>query len=73
MKVGTPICLAFLVLMPGAASSAEDATSKPATETASQTRECNSCTARHQALLKRKKEREKKRKDEATQKTKNAD
>lgn len=76
MKIERWICVAFFVLTPyGVAFSAEDNKQAPANETEqTQSRECNSCTLRHQALLKKKKQREKKAlEDAAAAKTKAAE
>lgn len=56
------ICAALVLLLSGAPAPAGDVTPLPSAQddTTTQTRACSSCTARHQALLRKKKQREKK-------------
>ena len=62
MKFETWICGTVFTLFAAAATFAGEASKQVPSETAAQpqARECNSCTLRHQALLKKKKQREKK-------------
>ena len=71
MKIEKRIVVTLLLLTASTPALSADEGSKAPAEAATQTRECNSCTLRHQALLKKKKQRENKaRKDAEAAKSK---